>query len=136
MTQSWRVQNRYDLQTDIYTIDGIGALGKFDTRYIRELNDGVVNFTKTVNDGVVNFTKTVNDGVVNFTRSIIIEPITRVGEEITDLYKHKSDLDYEKEIASYDFMNANDSLTFDAEKTKLMLVLIAVCFLMVFVFNF
>ena len=125
MTQSWRVQNRYDLQTDIYTIDGIGALGKFDTRYIRELNDGVVNFTKTV-----------NDGVVNFTRSIIIEPITRVGEEITDLYKHKSDLDYEKEIASYDFMNANDSLTFDAEKTKLMLVLIAVCFLMVFVFNF
>ena len=118
--QDWRVQNRYDLQTDLYTIAGIGAIGELANRHYK---------------GVTEILGKINDGVTSFTRSIIIEPITRVSEDINKLYMHKSDLDYEKEIASYNFMEGSDKRVYEAEKDKLIILIVAVCFLLVFVLN-
>lgn len=105
----WNVSNRYNLSTDIFTLDGLNAV---------RLN--------------------VADNIDKVIRAIWI-PITDITEpiskSITDLYKHKSDLDFEKEKLNYEFMQDNDELVFDAEKAKIIILLIAACFITVFILN-
>jgi hypothetical protein len=108
--EEYRVKNRYELATDLYTIDGIGAFG--------DLANSSAKAAATV------------------IGAFIIEPITRVGEQLTGLYRHKSDLDYGKEEMQYDYFRDSDDALYEAEKDKLIIIVIAVCFLMLFVFNF
>lgn len=106
-TTDWKADKLYELQTDLYTIEGIGAFG-----------DLAYGWSKAVS------------GIIE---SVIVDPIGRVSEDLNDLYKYRASLDLQKELANLGFMKDTSEYSGDLEKDKTVIVVVAMLFLTYFI---